>query len=406
MAKPVLLMLLGRHPYAEQSGRAVMLRQRIEQARLRFDTHIIAFAKPVGDGRDEGITFWPMPGVGALAANALRLPRLPMQTWLYFSKQLRTRLRHAVEESGAAAVYVDMLRLAPLADDLPPATARIVDYDDLLSQRYAQAAGQNYEVMGFLARRVGPLAPLARLMAGPLLRFEAQRSVVYEREMLSRANLVLFTSPREAASVVSARAEVMACPPLMAARAAAGEPGRRLIFLGNLRYGENVVMLRALAEGADKLARAGALPADAIIEVVGEHAPELPGEFDPRRFHFLGRAPDLGALASAGVFLAPVVGGSGVKLKILDGMSLGCPVVGTPKACEGLAVRANRDLLVARDPTEVLRAAVALRDKTELKAMLAKRAITYLEQHHAPAMGERVADAMMDAVARKRQETL
>ena len=406
MSKPVLLMLLSRHPYAEQSGRAAMLRQRIEQARLRFEPHIIVFGPRAGDVRDEGLHFMAMAGPASVALNAARLSRLPMQTWLYHSAEARTRLAHMAAETRAAAIYVDMLRLAPLARDAAEGAALIVDYDDLLSERYARAVGEDYEVMGFLAGRFGPLARVARLFASPLLEAESARCAAYEREMLARAQLVLFTSPREAASVAPAGAQVMAGPPLTAVRGDGGTPGRRLIFLGNMRYGENVLMLRALARAAAALAADGALADDVVIDVVGEHAPELPGEFDARRFRFLGRIADLGELANAGVFLAPVVSGSGVKLKVLDGMALGCPVVGTAKACEGLGVRANRELILARDPTEVLRLAIALRDRERLKRMLAARARAYLEQHHAPAIGERVAEAMLAAARRPRQETL
>ncbi|MFO1017860.1 MAG: glycosyltransferase [Hyphomonadaceae bacterium] len=398
MAKSPLLMLLSRHPYAEQSGRAVMLRQRIEQARLQFEPRLVVVGAPAGDARDEGLDFLPMPWPPAIALNAARLWNLPLQTWLYYSGDLRARVAELVEESGATAVYVDMLRLAPLASRLPARTSLIVDYDDLLSERYRQAAGQNYEVMGFLARRVGPLAGIARAFARPILRAEAERCAAYEQEMLRRANLVLFTSPREAAAIAQPGAHVMSAPPLIATHANTPAPGRRLIFLGNMRYGENVVMLRALAGAAVQLT----LPDDAFIEVVGDHPDELPSQFDAARFRFTGRIPDLASLAGAGVFLAPVTSGSGVKLKVLDGMALGCPVVGTPKACEGLSVRANRDLLVAADPVGVLRAALQLRDRTALKAMLAQRGRAYLETNHAPAIGERVADAMMAAVTRAR----
>ena len=406
MSKPALLMLLSRHPYAEQSGRATMLRQRIEQARLKFDPHIVVLGARAGDARDEGLHFLAMPGPVSIALNAARMSRRPLQTWLYYSAALRAEVTRRVQEIGAAGVYVDMLRLAPLAEALPPQVALIVDYDDLLSERYAMAAGQDYEVMGFLARRVGAMAGAARWFAAPLLEAEGERCAVYEREMLGRAELVLFTSPREAERVAHMGAQVLAAPPLAAALKDTPAPGRRLIFLGNMLYGENALMLRALADAAAALGEAGALPDDAVIEVVGAHAPDFPAAFDAARFRFLGRVDDLSALAGAGVFLAPVMGGSGVKLKVLDGMALGCPVVGTAKACEGLAVRPNRELVVASDAAGVLRTALELRDRTVLKAMLARRASAYLERNHAPAVGERVADAMMSAVTRARQETL
>lgn len=407
MSKPVLLMLLSRHPHAESSGRASMIRQRIAQAKLKFEPRIIVFGAPAGDDRDAGLAFLPLASPVSIGLNALRHAGLPLQTWLYHSAAARREVARLAAESGAAAVYIDMLRLAPLAADVR-GPALIVDYDDLLSERYAQAVGKDYEVMGFLARRVGPLAGFARALARPLLRAESARCARYERDMLGRADLVLFTSPREADLMRGRGAEVMAAPPLIAARRDTPAPGERLIFLGNMRYAENVVMLRALADAVRALDAAGAMPNDAVIEAVGEHAPDLPAAFDARRFRFLGRVDDLATLAGAGVFLAPVTGGSGVKLKVLDGMALGCPVVGTEKAREGLAARANRDLLVAADPEDVLRAALALRFRPALKQMLTRRGRAYLERAHAPAIGETVADAMLAAAvrAKARQETL
>jgi len=403
VTKPALLMLLSRHPYAENSGRASMLRQRIAQAKLAFEPRLVVFGAPTGAVHDEGITFLPLANPLAAALNVVRLDALPMQAWLYHSTTARAAVARLAQQSGAAAVYVDMLRLAPLAADIAPTCARIVDYDDLLSTRYAQAAGKDYEVMGFLTRRVGPLAPMARAFARPILRAESRRCAAYEREMVRHADLVLFTSPVEAASFDAPN--VMAAPPLIAARPLSETVGDRLIFLGNMRYGENIVMLRALAAAVKDLEAVGEWPESAEIEAVGDHAPELAAEMDARRFRFLGRVDDLAVLSGGGIFLAPVIGGSGVKLKVLDGMALGCPVVATPKACEGLAVRANRDLLVAADAVAVLRGALKLRGRSTLKRMLAQGGHTYVSNAHAPAIGERVAEAMLDAVKR-RQETL
>ncbi len=403
MSRPVLLMLLSRHPYAENSGRASMLRQRIAQARLMFEPRLVVFGAPTGEAHDEGITFLPLAGPVTIALNAVRLNALPLQAWLYTSANARAavaRLAH-----GAAAVYVDMLRLAPLTADVVPSCARIFDYDDLLSARYTQAAGKDYEVMGFLTRRVGPLAPLARAFARPILRAEAARCARYEQAMRGAADLVLFTSPLEAASFGAGDPKVIGAPPLLPAHPLADAIGDRLIFLGNMRYGENIVMLRALMAAASALECEGAWPAGAVIDVVGDHAPELAAEADASKFRFFGRVEDLGSLRGVGVFLAPVIGGSGVKLKVLDGMALSCPVVATPKALDGLGARANRDLIVARDPGEVLRVALDLRGRAELKRALAKRGHAYVSNAHAPAIGERVAEAMLGAVKR-RQETL
>ena len=400
MSKPLLLMLLSRHPYAEKSGRGFMLRQRIEQAQRRFETRLVVVGHAAGDASDEGLTFLPMAGPLEIALNAAASPRAPMQTWLFHDADARARVAEMAEE--ADAIYVDMLRLAPLAEDAHPRLARVIDYDDLLSERYRLAAATDYDVMGFLAQRMGFMRRVARAFSQPLLRAESARCAAYEREMADAADLIVFTSPREAQAL--AARHVMAAPPMRAPLAHTPAPGKRLIFLGNMRYAENVTMLRELAAGVRALRDEGAWPAAAVIEAVGDHPGELPREFD-LSFRFTGRIADLDQLAGAGVFLAPVTSGSGVKIKVLDGMALGCPVVATPKALEGLSARANRELLVAATPKHVLRVALALRDKPRLKQMLANRARSYLERAHSDSIGDALCNAI-EAAIRRRQETL
>jgi glycosyltransferase involved in cell wall biosynthesis len=272
-----------------------------------------------------------------------------------------------------------------------------------LSERYRLAASADYDVMGFLAQRMRLMRRVVRVFSKPLLRAESARCAAYERQMADAADLIVFTSPCEA-KVMAAR-HVMAAPPMRAPLNETPLPGRRLIFLGNMRYAENVMMLRELARAVRALRADGAWPADAVIEAVGDHPEDLPPEFDAQSFRFTGRVAELETLAGAGVFLAPVTSGGGVKIKVLDGMALGCPVVATPKALEGLSARANRDLIIAAGPKQVLTAALALRDKPRLKQMLANRARAYLERAHSDAIGDALCDAI-EAAIRRRQETL
>ncbi len=397
-------MLLSRHPFAERSGRATILRQRIDQARRHFEPRLVVFGAPAGDKSDEGMTFLPLANPLSIALNAVRLHDRPLQTWLFYAKSAREEVARMREACAAEAVFVDMLRLAPLTYGMPREIALIIDYDDLLSQRYAQAARKDYEVMGFLSRRVGPLANVARTFARPILLNESKRCAAYEAAWLERADLALFTSPLEAASIGRSNPNTMPAPPLApVAHASDGTPGDRLIFLGNMHYAENVLMLRALHAALAGFSEA--MRTAAVIDVIGDCPPELRHELEGANFRFLGRVDDLSTLDGAGVFLAPVVGGSGVKLKVLDGLALGCPVVTTEKGCEGLAVRRNRDLLVARDPAGVLAAALALRGRDALKHALARNGRAYAERWHGPRLGAAIADAMAAAVKR-RQETL
>ena len=52
------------------------------------------------------------------------------------------------------------------------------------------------------------------------------------------------------------------------------------------------------------------------------------------------------------VFVAPLRSGGGTRLKILQAMAMGCPVVSTSLGAEGLDVAHGRHLLIANDPSE------------------------------------------------------
>lgn len=75
------------------------------------------------------------------------------------------------------------------------------------------------------------------------------------------------------------------------------------------------------------------------------------------------------AYAQADVFLAPIRIGGGTRLKILEALAAGLPIVSTTIGAEGLAIKDGENILLADDPqefakkTEALLKSPALRDK-------------------------------------------
>ncbi len=54
-------------------------------------------------------------------------------------------------------------------------------------------------------------------------------------------------------------------------------------------------------------------------------------------------------MAEAAVYLCPIRDGGGTRIKLLDAMAMGLPIVSHDMAIEGLEVEPGRHLLVARD---------------------------------------------------------
>lgn len=117
-----------------------------------------------------------------------------------------------------------------------------------------------------------------------------------------------------------------------------------LVFIGNLYYSPNAraveairsVILRALQEAE----------LDVRVRVVGRGPASL--THSGHRIEFTGRVDTIDqALKGMTLALAPLVAGSGAKMKVLDYLAAGLPVLGTHEAVTGLP--ANHPGVIVED---------------------------------------------------------
>jgi glycosyltransferase involved in cell wall biosynthesis len=146
-------------------------------------------------------------------------------------------------------------------------------------------------------------------------------------------------------------------------------PGDALLFVGLLSYAPNRdamewfardVLPHLAAENPEVLV-AGREPGP-MLEALAREQPRL---------RLLDFVPDLAPLyARAAVFINPMRGGGGTRLKMLGAMAAGKAVVSTTIGAEGLALAAGRDVLIA-DTAETFAAAVRalLRDRTRAERL-------------------------------------
>jgi glycosyltransferase involved in cell wall biosynthesis len=87
-------------------------------------------------------------------------------------------------------------------------------------------------------------------------------------------------------------------------------------------------------------------------------------------------------IAANAVCVVPIRQGSGTRLKILEAMALGVPVVSTGKGAEGLDVQHGEHLLLADDPQTFAQHILALLRDPALGQRLSARARYLVEQHY------------------------
>lgn len=129
----------------------------------------------------------------------------------------------------------------------------------------------------------------------------------------------------------------------------------RLLFTGRMDYPPNVdAMLWFCQEVWPALRRE--IPDVELLIVGRDPAPQIRNLDGSNGVIVTGMVDDVRPFyAQASVFIVPLRSGGGTRLKILEALAMGMPVVTTSLGCEGLEVVNGRDLLVVDEQNEFVR---------------------------------------------------
>jgi sugar transferase (PEP-CTERM/EpsH1 system associated) len=143
-------------------------------------------------------------------------------------------------------------------------------------------------------------------------------------------------------------------------------PGR-IIFTGSMEYYPNVHAVLFFAQKCWPLIQEQ-IP-HATWQIVGKNPlPEVRRLAGLPGVTVTGSVPDVRPyLASAEVAIAPLLIGSGTRLKILEALAMRKAVVSTGIGCEGLSVVPGEHLVVADEPEAFAQAVVAFMNKPEVR---------------------------------------
>ena len=86
----------------------------------------------------------------------------------------------------------------------------------------------------------------------------------------------------------------------------------------------------------------------------------------------------------ADVFIAPLLSGSGVRVKVVEALASGLPIVATSKGAEGLAVEDGRDLFIADSPQSFAERVQELALSADKRRLFSKAGQSYIRRVHDP----------------------
>ena len=157
---------------------------------------------------------------------------------------------------------------------------------------------------------------------------------------------------------------------------------QRILFVGNYEYAPNRDAVQwALDEIMPLLWQR--CP-DARFAVAGYALPQdWASRWPDPRIEWVGFFPQLAELqARSAVFFAPLRHGGGSKLKVLEALAAGLPLVSTAQGVSGLPLVDQQDYYAGETPEALAAALAQLLEASSLARQLAARGRDYVRDHH------------------------
>jgi sugar transferase (PEP-CTERM/EpsH1 system associated) len=346
-----LLFLTQRIPYPPDKGDKIRGWRILRHLAERYHVHLGCFYDAAEDARH--VEFLSTicaslccrrlrPGLAKLRSLARFRPGAALTLGYFEDAALRRWVEATLAAHRPSRIFVFCSAMAPYVLDYR-AGVRVLDMVDVDSDKWQQYA----------ASKTWPLSAIYARESRTLLQFERRIAAEFDATLLvSPAETALFRSlAPEAAGRVRCMPNGIDTVYFDPGRAYDNPfpPGRPVVvFTGAMDYWPNVQAVCWFAQEVMPLLRAR----DAGVEfwIVGTNPAAAARRLGREPgIVVTGRVSDIRPyLAHADAVVAPLQIARGVQNKVLEGMAMARPVVATPEACNGVAVREGEELLVAR----------------------------------------------------------
>jgi glycosyltransferase involved in cell wall biosynthesis len=307
-----------------------------------------------------------------MAVSALgNLPRLmPLSASIYESNLMRQRLRELRQTQRFDLAHFDTIGLAQYLDDVGN-LPRVMTHHGAEShmirrriQRERSPAKRAYFVYEWLA--------LQRYERRHCPRFDA--NIVMSED---DGSILKRIAPEATFTPIENGVDLDFFTPVPPTA------NRALIFAGRLdQYSNRDGILNFMHTVWPLLRRQHE---DAVIHIVGNNPPDALRRMadDDARVKVHGFVSDVRPFfRDSAAMICPLRDGGGTRIKILDGLALGMPIISTSVGIEGIAVVPERDLLVADSTDEFLHQITRVFTDAALRDRLASNARQLAEERY------------------------
>ena len=254
-------------------------------------------------------------------------------------------LRFISFKLGPTNTVVETLLLHPLLGELRPLTKKLVlDLHNVESDLVRQSGGVLSSIFGRTGRKVERIRTIEKRAASVVDEFWTCSEIDADR----LRDVICGDTPIHLVPNAIPRLELV---PVSRPERSHGESSPRLLFLGHLNYTPNVLAAKILARSIfpalrprfpeAQLVLAGRNPKTRVNALAGNGVEVVANPVDAS-----------GLLTAADFVVLPITIGGGTRIKAIEAMAWGIPVVASKRAVEGLGLVDRVNVRFAETPNQ------------------------------------------------------
>ena len=387
-----ILFLTPQLPYPPEQGTAIRNYNLIAQVAQRHDVALLSFINGDTDSVDAGplgracflLRLVPTPGRSVRSRlQTLATTSAPDIARRLLSPDFGSALQEILQSETFDTVQIEGLELAPYGQMIRNwlgERAPAIVFDDHNAEYVLQRRA-------FQADRRSP----ERWPTGAYSWIQWHRLKRYERQICRQSDAVLAVSDADAQALkrLDPRLHLWTIPngvDVVRYHPGLGDPlslrHPAVVFTGKMDFRPNVDAMLWFHRQTWPLIVAQ-LPRAHLFVVGKDPHPRLaPLRSDPTAT-VTGYVPDiLPYFGGADVYIVPLRIGSGTRLKVLEAMSAGVPLVSTTLGAEGIGLASGRHALLADSPTDFGQAVISLLQDPKRGERLGRAARQFVLEHY------------------------
>lgn len=316
----------------------------------------------------------------------------PFEVVIYQNKTTFRKLTQILKKFDPDYIFVDYIRIAHIYPFIKNKRKIILNMDDPQSLKYKKMKKMVKEIENPFGEAINILPEFLQkivklnLIKKILLSYEAKMMQKYERKWSKCYKIVLTNSINDKKYLEKIGIKnVQLLPPMIEVKKdlKIEKKENYILFVGKMDYAPNPDAVFYFIKKIFPIIR-NKKPEIEFWIIGANIRDEQKNSWEKERnIKVIGKVPELEPYYKKAIaFVSPLRIGTGIKVKILEAMQYGAPVITTPTGAEGIGAINGKHLLIAKNERDFALKVITVIENQELREKLILNAFEFVKQKY------------------------